>query len=79
MEFENQAIHQFQLIWGGSKTKTATYRQQRHSVLERLYSTLHDMLPTKGDIQQKDWASLLLFVRLVYNATYGSTVEEAQF
>ena len=79
MEFENEIIHQLQLILGYHKTKTTPHRPAGNAVSERLHSTLHAMLATHVDIKQQDWASFLLFVQLAYNTAYSSTVQETPF
>ena len=43
-EFQNQLVKELQSVFGYKKTRTAAYRSQGNSVLERVYSTVHNML-----------------------------------
>ena len=43
-EFQNQLVKELQSVFGYKKTRTAAYRPQGNSVLERVYSTVHNML-----------------------------------
>ena len=46
-EFQNQLMKKLQSVFGHKKTRAATaYRSQGNSVLERIHSTVHDMLAT---------------------------------
>ena len=43
-EFENEMVKELQLVCGYKKTRTAAFRPQGNSVLERVHSTVHNML-----------------------------------
>ena len=44
-EFENQLVKELQTLSGYKKNCTTPYRPQGNSVLERVHSTMHNMLP----------------------------------
>ena len=43
-EFENELVKELQSVFGFKKTRTSAYRPQGNSVLERVHSTMHNML-----------------------------------
>ena len=43
-EFENELVKELQSVFGYKKTRTAAFRPQGNSVLERVHSTVHNML-----------------------------------
>lgn len=75
-EFENQLVKELQNVFGYSKTRTAAYRPQGNSVLERVHSTLHSMLAMYSNLACDNWAELLPFVQLAHNTAYSSTLHE---
>ena len=75
-EFENQLVKELQSVFGYKKTRTAAYRPQGNSVLERVHSTVHNMLAMYSNLACDNWAELLSFVQLAHNTAYSSTLEE---
>ena len=66
-EFENQLVKELQTVFGYKKTRTTPYRPQGNSVLERVHSTMHNMLAMYCDVAHDDWAQLLPFVQQLQN------------
>ena len=75
-EFENQFVKELQTVFGDKKTRTTPYRPQRNSVLERVHSTMHNMLAMYCDVAHDDWAQLSPFVHMAHNTAYISTLQE---
>ena len=75
-EFENQLVRELQTVFGYKKTRTTPYRPQGNSVLERVHSTMHNMLAMYCDVAHDDWSQLLPFVQMAHNTAYSSTVHE---
>ena len=42
-EFENELVKELQSVFGNMKTRSAAFRPHGNSVLERVYSTVHNM------------------------------------
>ena len=75
-EFENQLVNELQSVFGHKKTRTAAYRPQGNSVLERVHSTVHHMLAMYSNLACDNWAELLPFVQLAQNTAHFKTLEE---
>ena len=45
-EFENELVKELQSVFGYNKARTATFRPQSNSVLDRVHSTVHSKLAT---------------------------------
>ena len=75
-EFENQLVKELQTVFGYKKTRTAAYRPQGNSVLERVHSTVHNMLAMYSNLASDNWAELLSFVQFAHNTAYSKTLEE---
>ena len=75
-EFENDLVKQLQKGLGYKKTRAAAYRPQGNSVLERLPSTVHNMVAMYSTLKCDNWAELLPYVELAHNTAYSSTLEE---
>jgi len=75
-EFENELVKELQAVFGFRKTRTSAYRPQGNSVLERVHSTLHNMLAMYANAKFDNWAELLPFVQLAHNTAYNQTLEE---
>ena len=75
-EFENELVKELQAVFGFRKTRTSAYRPQGNSVLERVHSTLHNMLAMYANAKFDNWADLLPFVQLAHNTAYNQTLEE---
>lgn len=75
-EFENELVKELQSVFGFKKTRTSAYRPQGNSVLERVHSTMHNMLAMYSNIKFDNWAELLPFVQLAHNTAYNQTLEE---
>ena len=75
-EFQNQLVKELQSVFGYKKTRTAAYRPQGNSVLERVHSTVHNMLAMYSNLACDNWAELLPFVPLAHNTAYSKTLEE---
>ena len=58
-DFENQLVKELQSVFGYKKTRTAAYRSQGNSVLERVHSTVHNMLAMYSNLPCDNWAELL--------------------
>ena len=65
-----------QSVFGYKKTRTAAYRPQENSVLERVHSTVHNVLAMYSNLACDNWAELLPFVQLAHNTAYSKTLEE---
>ena len=65
-----------QSVFGYKKTRTVAYRPQGNSVLERVHSTVHNMLAMYSNLACDNWAELLPFVQLAHNTAYSKTLEE---
>lgn len=76
LEFENRLVKELQKVFGYKKTRTAAYRPQGNSVLERVHSTVHNMVAMYSTLACDNWAELLPFVQLAHNTAYSSTLEE---
>ena len=74
-EFQNQLVEELQFVFGYQKTRTAGYRPQGNSVLERVHSTVHNMLAMYSNLVCDNWAELLPFVQLAHNTAYSKTLE----
>ena len=68
-ELENQVVKELQSVSGYKKTRTAAYRPQGNSVLERVHSTVHNMLAMYSNLA---WNNL--GVRATF--CYAKTLEE---
>ena len=75
-EFENELVTELQSVFGFKKTRTSAYRPQGNSVLERVHSTMHNMLAMYSNVKFDNWAELLPFVQLAHNTAYNQTLEE---
>ena len=74
-EFQNQLVKYFQSVFGYKETRTAAYRPQGNSVLERVHSTVHNMLAIYSNLACDNWAELLPFVQLAHNTAYSKTLK----
>ena len=72
-EFENELVKELQSVFGYKKTRTAAFRPQGNSVLERAHSTVHNMLAMYSNLSFDNWAELLPFVQLAHNTAYSTT------
>ena len=75
-EFENELVKELQSVSGYKKTRTAAFRPQGNSVLERAHSTVHNMLAMYSNLSFDNWAELLPFVQLAHNTAYSTTLQE---
>ena len=75
-EFENELVKELQSVFGYKKTRTAAFRPQGNSVLERTHSTVHNMLAMYRNMSFDNWAELLPFVQLAHNTAYSTTLQE---
>ena len=75
-EFENELVKELQSVFGYNKTRTAAFRPQGNSVLERVYSTVHNMLAMYSNLSFDNWAELLPFVQLAHNTAYSTTLRK---
>ena len=75
-EFENVLVKELQRVFGYKKTRTAAYLPQGNSVLERVHSTIHNMVAMYSTLACDNWAELLPYVQLAHNTAYSSTLEE---
>ena len=75
-EFENELVKELQSVFGYKKTRTAAFRPQGNSVLERAHSTVHNMLAMYSNLSFDNWAELLPFVQLAHNTAYSTTLQE---
>ena len=75
-EFANELVKELQSVLGFKMTRTSAYRPQGNSVLERVHSTLHNMLATYINVEYDNCAELLPFIQLVHNTAYNETLEE---
>lgn len=75
-EFENQLVKELQSVFGYKKTRTTPYRPQGNSVLERVHSTMHNMLAMYCDVKHANWAELLPFIQMAHNTAYSRAVHE---
>ena len=75
-EFENELVRELQSVFGFKKTRTLPYRPQGNSVLERVHSTMHNMLATLANASGDNWVELLPFVQLAHNTAYSKTLHE---
>ena len=73
-EFENEFIRELQSVFGFKKTRTSAYCPQGNSVLERVYSTMHNMMAMHVDVKYDNWAGLLPFIQLARNTAYNKTL-----
>ena len=65
-----------QSVFGFKKTRTSAYRPHGNSVLERVHSTMHNMLAIYVNVKYDNWAELLPFIQLAHNTAYNKTLEE---
>ena len=76
-EFENQLVRELQTVFGYKKTRTTPYRPQCKSVLERVHSTMHNMLDMYMTLLTKPGHnSFLPFVQIAHNTAYSSTIQD---
>ena len=75
-EFENELVKELQSVFGYKKTRTAAFRPQGNSVLERVHSTVHNMLAMCSNLSFDNWAEPLPFVQLAHNTAYSTTLQE---
>ena len=75
-EFENELVKELQSVFGYKKTRTAAFRPQGNSVLERVHSTVHNMLAMYSNLSFNNWAELLPFVQLPHSTAYSTTLQE---
>ena len=78
-EFENQLVKELQSVLGYEKSRTTPYRPQGNSVLERVHSTLHNMLAMYCDVGHSNWAELLPFVQMAHNTAYNTVHETPHY
>ena len=71
-EYENELVKEFRF----KKTRTSAYRLQGISVLERVYSTMHNMLAMYVNVKYDNWAQSLPVIQLAHNTAYNKTLEE---
>ena len=69
-------VKELQSVVGYKKTRTAAFRPQGNSVLERVHSTVYNMLAMYSNLSIDNWAELLRFVQLVHNTAYSATLQE---
>ena len=62
--------------FGSKKARTTPYWPQGNSVLERVHSTMHNMLAMYCDVAHVIWTQLLSFVQIALNTAYSSTIHE---
>ena len=74
--FENELVKELQVVFGYKKTRTAPFRPQGNSVLERVHSTVHNMLAMYSNLSFDYWAELLPFVQFAHNTAYSTTLQE---
>ena len=70
-EFENELVKELQSAFEYKKTRTAAFRPQGNSVLERVHSTVHNMLAMYTNLSFDNWAELLPFVQLAHSTAYS--------
>ena len=75
-EFENKLVKGLQSVFGYNKTSTVAFRPQGNSVLNRVHSTVHNMLAVYGNLSFDNWAELLPSVKLAHNTAYSTTLLE---
>ena len=75
-EFESYLVKELQSVFGYKKTRAAAFRPQGNSVLERVHSTVHNMLAMYSNLSFDNWAELLPFVLLAHNTAYSTTLQE---
>ena len=61
-EFENQLVKELQTMFSYKKTGITPFRPQGNSILERVHSTVLNMLAMYCEAAHDDWAQLLPFV-----------------
>ena len=66
-EFDNRLGKELQSVFGYKKTRTAAFRPQGNSVLERVHSVVQNMLAMYSNLSFDNWAKLLPFVQLAHN------------
>ena len=74
-EFKNELVQELQPLFGFKKTRTSAYRPQGNSVLERVHSTMHNMLAMYVNVKYDNWAELLPFIQLANNTADNKTLE----
>ena len=77
-ECQNELVKELQSVFGYKKTRTAAFRPQGNSVLERAHSTVQkkNMLAMYSNLSFDNWAELLPFVQLAHNTAYSTTLQE---
>ena len=75
-EFENQLVKELQTMFSYKKTGITPFRPQGNSILERVHSTVLNMLAMYCEVAHDDWAQLLPFVQMTHNTAYGRTILE---
>ena len=75
-KIENELVKELQSVLGYKQTRTTTFRPQGNSVLERVHSTVHNMLGMYSNLSFDSWAELLPFVQLARNTAYSTTLQE---
>lgn len=73
-EVENQPVKELQSVFRFSKTATSAYCPQGNSLLERVHSTMHDMLIISSNVKSDHWAELLPFMQPAHNTAYNQTL-----
>ena len=74
--FENELVKELQVVFGYKKTRTAPFRPQGNSVLERVHNTVHNMLAMYINLSFDNWAELSPFFQLGHNTAYSTTLQE---
>ena len=69
-------VKELQSVFGHKKTRTAAFRPQGNSDIERVHSTVHNMLAMYGNLSYDNWAELLPFVQLAHHTAYSTTLQE---
>ena len=78
-EFEIQLVKELQIVLGYREILTAADRPQGNYDLERVYSTVHDMVAMYSTLACDNWVDMLPFVSLAHNTAYSSTHEETPY
>ena len=68
-DLEYELIRELQSVIGFRKTRTLPYRPQGNSILERVHSTMLNMLATLANTSCDNWVELLPFAQLAHNTT----------
>ena len=75
-KIENELVKESQSVFRYKTTRTAAFRPQGNSVLERVHSTIHNLLAMYSNLSWDIWAELLPFVQLAHNTAYSTTLQE---